>query len=299
MTQANLIKLIENELDQLNLSWSFSLDNSDQFAGLAQTSLQNILARFNEDDLYNIIKSLDSFPAQSFPNNEFGELPYTLVRRDMIFFDVYIWSHFETSIHDHHFCGAFAILKGQSLQHLYSYQAHEKIAEGVDKGELSMVESRKLYPGDTQQIRVADKFIHRVLHLDHPTITICIRTLPLYDQLSVYTINGYRIKYLINHEKLVKVADYMALELALHDAGKIEFNQLDSDMSNLLGNLTHVELLAMSMRYRLPIQAREHGYLLEFCKKNKDLDWINDCVDSVSKEHKKLEKLHYLKILGA
>ena len=84
-------------------------------------------------------------PKQSFPNDQFGELPITIFSNDDFFIDMYLWNLKHTSIHNHSFEGAFKLLSGKSHQTVYEFEVSEVISNIIKKGKLKKYQVITIY----------------------------------------------------------------------------------------------------------------------------------------------------------
>jgi hypothetical protein len=176
-----MLKNFQSEIailaDQIESEWSKNNYDVHGFPELAKSMLDQFQSQ-NVPDIESFLNGITSIsiPAQTFPRNEFSDFPLTLVRREKFLIDVYIWMQSDTNIHDHHFCGAFKIIKGHSFQVNYTFKKTKELGEGFEEGVMTQLEGHELPLNSTQTIEPWDKFIHHVFHLQQPTITLCVRT---------------------------------------------------------------------------------------------------------------------------
>ena len=130
--------------------------------------------------------NLAELPVQSYPLDEFGEIPFTIFRHERFFIDIYMWNVHNTSIHDHNFLGAFKLLHGHSKKMNYDFVVEKQLAENFYKGELKAYGIQDLNPGDREMILPFEKYIHKITHLHNPTVTLLIRTNGLGRNLNLY-----------------------------------------------------------------------------------------------------------------
>ncbi len=116
---------------------------------------------------------------QQYPNSNFGNPPFTIYSApDKKFaLNIYIWQEAHTSIHEHSFEGCFAVLKGSSLESTYHFSSQKSLGDESHIGKLSSTSVRYLLPGDLSVIQPGNKLIHRVIHLENPTVSLVLRTL--------------------------------------------------------------------------------------------------------------------------
>jgi hypothetical protein len=115
-------------------------------------------------------------PTQLNVYNSFGQPPITVFNNGDFVIDLYFWMHADTSIHGHSFSGAFKVLYGRSVHELYEVKTKTSYSHDVETTDIERVEVDVLRPGDSKKILPGDMFHHRVVHLDNPTVTLCIRT---------------------------------------------------------------------------------------------------------------------------
>jgi hypothetical protein len=132
---------------------------------------------------------------QTYRYSEFSDFPLTLARGKHCFIDVYFWRRRPTAVHNHHFRGAFQCLKGFNVDLEYTYLPEKSLGEHHSVGELKLIGTRNLKPGDVVSINFLDKFIHQNHHQDELTVNLCFRT-PEEDQnnISNYLLSGLRFE---------------------------------------------------------------------------------------------------------
>lgn len=120
--------------------------------------------------------------------------------------EVYHWLYSDTGIHDHNFEGAFQCLEGEDHQVEFRFENGNEIFEGLEAGKLVEVSNAIIHPGNTQEIKNKDDFIHAVAHAPS-TWNICIRTKGDQTQvLKAYHTQGYRYALRKDREqKLLKI----------------------------------------------------------------------------------------------
>jgi hypothetical protein len=118
-------------------------------------------------------------PAQLDPGGQYGQPPLTLYNSGRFVVDVYFFVTPESPIHDHDFGGAFVNLRGDSLHSTYRYRYTPQPGQRLFCGQLDRQSTELLSPGSPRAIEPATlpgtSFIHRVWHLDRPTIIAIVR----------------------------------------------------------------------------------------------------------------------------
>lgn len=118
-------------------------------------------------------------PTQLDPGGQYGQPPLTLYNSGRFVVDVYFFVTPESPIHDHDFGGAFVNLQGDSLHSTYGYHYTPQAGQRLFCGQLVRKATELLSPGSPRAIEPATlpgtSFIHRVWHLDRPTIIAIAR----------------------------------------------------------------------------------------------------------------------------
>lgn len=124
---------------------------------------------------------LPKLPSQVNMYNVFGEPSISLFNNDKFAVDIYFWRTNDTLIHSHGFRGAFKVLYGQSLNEEFMVETNDNLTRknhesDVLSSKVTKIKSEILKPGESRIIYPGMQLVHRVLHLDNPTVTLCIRT---------------------------------------------------------------------------------------------------------------------------
>jgi len=168
-------------------------------------------------------------PRQMDVPGRFGDPPITLFVAPRFYIDVYFWFHGTTSMHQHGFCGAFQVLEGSSIHSWYEFETRDAVNSFVQIGDLNLKVCELLKVGDIQEIRAGRQYIHSLFHLDHPSVTIVVRTeksplfLPQYD----YHKPGLATDPFYQHDTTTKK---MQTINALLTANRPETDRLISDL---------------------------------------------------------------------
>ena len=113
---------------------------------------------------------------QNFKSLEFSDLPVTIARGEHSFVDLYFWRRRPTTIHNHHFTGAFQCLHGSNVELKYKFTKERRLTRFHTMGELKEIKETKVLPGDIECIDLQDKFIHQSHHQADLTVNLCFRT---------------------------------------------------------------------------------------------------------------------------
>jgi hypothetical protein len=117
-----------------------------------------------------------TLPLQFDPGSSFGQPPITVFRGERFHIDVLCWLSSTTSIHQHRFSGAFAVLGGGSVCCDYRFHAEDRVDGRLLLGRLELLGASLLAPGDVQPIVAGDGYIHSLFHLEHPSFSLVVRT---------------------------------------------------------------------------------------------------------------------------
>ena len=173
------VKALARIGEDIERRWAARNYRRQYFEHIAAECLQvaSFHRQFDEEEIISWVNRAASLPQQLDLRSNFGQPPLTVWRTDRFVVDLYFWVDTETSIHDHSFSGAFTNLTGQSLNCTYQFERGVQADEGVLLGSLLLDRAEHLKPGDICTITAGPKFIHRVWHLDCPTITLVPRTI--------------------------------------------------------------------------------------------------------------------------
>ncbi len=160
------------ELKKQNPNMDFSLICTDY---LLEKKLN-----FKLEEIENFIAtwSLENeiLPDQVNVYNGFGQPPVTIFNNGEFVVDLYFWQTLDTSIHSHSFSGAFQVLHGSSQHEVFKVEKKEEFFDDIFISKLEKVTDEMLEVGEVREIKRGLEFSHRVLHLENPTVTLCIRT---------------------------------------------------------------------------------------------------------------------------
>lgn len=153
--------------------------------------------QFDEEEIVDWVNRAASLPRQFDPRSSFGQPPLTVWGTQRFVLDLYFWVDTDTSVHDHSFSGAFTNLSGHSLNCAYRFEHAARVDEGVRTGSLVLDHAEYMKPGDICPIVAGPKFIHRVWHLDCPTVTLVARTIARPRSLRQYSYyaEGLAVRY--------------------------------------------------------------------------------------------------------
>lgn len=235
------------------------------FGTYARELLQNgTLAQsyeFKELVSYSFHKKFTSH--QNFKFLEFSDLPITIARGDRCFIDVYFWRRRPTTIHNHHFAGAFQCLEGNNEDLEFKFKSNRRLGKFHALGELIINDTRTLRPGDVVQIDLLDKFIHQNHHHSDLTVNLCFRTSDVSKKnLSNYTFSGLRF------EKDSELISRVNRLIKFASIGDFNLKSIDLSLDDAMAFV--IETYGTQNRYLLELQAM----FLKTIKKEFKIDLI-------------------------
>lgn len=209
----NILK-ISNQLVQLGDDF-IRQHGSSRFHEHASELLRSskILESFSLEEILKHALHIDRETAQNFKSFEFSDLPLTLSRGELCFIDLYFWRRRPTTIHNHHFSGAFMGLVGKNVDLEFSFTSSRQLGGFHELGELKLKRDMTLSPGDVVSIAPLDGFIHQNHHQADLTVNLCFRTLDLQgESLSGYLYSGLRFtkdpQLLMRVERVRRLIDF-------------------------------------------------------------------------------------------
>ncbi len=169
------MNIIKNFEENLLREWAKEGFNLDIFPFLSAELLK---ATQFPAPLTLIRESLSEMPfhQQNHERGVFADLPFTLIKNEHFSIDLFVWMHAHTSIHDHPFVGAFKILQGSSRHLEYDFSQVSELESWLHKGQLKVRNDERLNKDFVQQVNLGKSYIHQVLHLERPTVTLIVKS---------------------------------------------------------------------------------------------------------------------------
>lgn len=172
---------------EVGARWAAAGKSLDAFADISRQCLAAVAVEADHETFLRRLLHLD-YPRQGYPNREFGDAAVTVARNADFRIDVYVWNGgHDTSIHDHHFTGAFRPIFGVSRQHRFVFETESDRGLGLTEGVLRHCATRSVSGEGAVEIPTGDRLIHLVEHLGEPTVTVCVRT----DSAPGHYLNAY------------------------------------------------------------------------------------------------------------
>lgn len=155
--------------------WRASDFRLADFAEIAHRNLKENPVTISYKKIIRWALTNDAVPEQD-GASEFGQPPITVFHAPQFCIEILFWLEGTTCVHQHSFSGAFQVLSGSSIHSLYTFRKRKRVTSRLILGRLNLVKTEYLSAGDIRRIHAGDKFIHSLFHLDHPSVTLVIRT---------------------------------------------------------------------------------------------------------------------------
>jgi len=148
------------------------------FADLAAAHVERarLHENFNLAELARWALAARDIPPQEDIEAEFGDPPVTLWNGRRFFVSAIVWASSSTAIHRHAFTGAFQVLHGSSVHARYDFATEHVVSEDMAVGRLKSTAIETLTKGAVRQIPEGDRGIHSLFHLEHPSVSLVVRT---------------------------------------------------------------------------------------------------------------------------
>jgi hypothetical protein len=169
-----MLKTLINTCKELEKDWSRESFPESARKCLEKLSVDSSLREF-EAEVEEWLKTAE-LPKQLNLYNNFGEPSLSLFNNGKFAIDIYFWRKNDTLIHSHGFRGAFKVLYGVSLHEVFEVETLGEFAEDLLNTKLKPQSLKILKKGDVEQINPDMELTHRVVHLNNPTVTLCVRT---------------------------------------------------------------------------------------------------------------------------
>ncbi|MGH1468188.1 MAG: hypothetical protein ACRBBP_04810 [Bdellovibrionales bacterium] len=170
-----MIKDLQKLAKSLEKNWSLEEFPRQATELLKSYSPKESLKAF-EAEVEEWLLDSEKLPEQVNLYNVFGEPALTIFNNGKFAVDVYFWRKNDTLIHSHGFRGAFKVLFGKSLHEEFTVKEFNKeevdiYSSSVERKNIEILESEEV-----KTILPGNELVHRVLHLDNPTVSLCVRT---------------------------------------------------------------------------------------------------------------------------
>ncbi len=276
-------------------SWEKTGNDAEVFPEIAGTAIERhaLHERFDQLEFatwfgrsVGLHSHLDTGSASRSPS-------LTLWRNDRFVVDLQFWSAPDTTFRDHGYSGAFAILTGETIHCIYRLEFIAHPEPGIMLAKLDLETVDQLREGMVQSVYQERPFIHRPRHIDRPTVTLSVRSIPT--PLPVGHYEYYRPGFAIEITHTRFNHDPFKTEMAfMHYLADTDPHQLEWYIEQVTDHSQDRRLtfrLVLSLFDRVPVDVLEHLALI-----NRLLDRLQDrygaWVDAfgVALEHRLREK---------
>jgi hypothetical protein len=162
--------------DAIARSWEASNCTLEAFTEIATSTLRTsgVLESTSLRDITTWFISSDALPPQTL--GDFGQPPVRVYQGRGFYIELLFWVDTPTAIHQHSFSGAFGVLRGSSFHGQYRFERARQVSDEIAIGSLELLSAELLQRGEVRPIRAGDAFIHSLLHLEPPSISVVVRT---------------------------------------------------------------------------------------------------------------------------
>lgn len=162
--------------DTVARRWREQNHDESAFTAIAAEALgeSELLARHSGADLVDYALRSTRLPLQY--SSRFGQPPLVLYRGHEFYIEALFWLDSTTSIHQHAFSGAFAVLEGSSVHARYGFAQDERVTSRVLLGDVQFRDCEVLERGAVRAIDAGNRFIHALFHLERPSVSLVVRT---------------------------------------------------------------------------------------------------------------------------
>ena len=197
-------KFIDDLSKRIEFEWSKVSFDGASFSAIAKSGLESFDWSYKEQEFQDFFIDKASKVKQLDPSGRFGEPMVTLFNNGKFSIDIIFWLNISPDIHSHAFRGAFKVIDGASLHITYDYLCNEELSPSLMSGEFTSIRYEIINKGQVREILPGDEFIHRVIHLGKPSITLRVRSLTDYDfNQYLYYRNGTRRSFLVGAQDAV------------------------------------------------------------------------------------------------
>ncbi len=110
--------------------------------------------------------------------SSFSDVYYRLFDNGRFWVEVLNWWGSDINIHDHDFSAVQYQLKGVALNVEYQFESNGSSSDNVAYGSFSVKEAKLWQAGGHSIVRPGRVAPHNICHIDHPTVSLLIRTHP-------------------------------------------------------------------------------------------------------------------------
>lgn len=162
---------------RIEQAWAAEGFELGSFPEIAEQYVRNTdLSGIDIDEICQWVLKAPSFPEQINFNSSFGQPPLTVFSCERFYMEVLFWLSATTAVHEHNFSGLFFVLSGSSIQSEFKFIEEHRTNDHLLFGRMKQQNIELLRQGDYRRIYSGPSFIHSLFHLDHPSVSLVIRT---------------------------------------------------------------------------------------------------------------------------
>ncbi len=167
-----------NELGRaIDEAWRAAGHRDEELASIAESELHRRVVEVSTEELISELMMSDELPLQTLDRGDsFGEPPFSVYESDDLVVQILFWFDGSVVIHEHAFTGAFQVLAGGSLHTTFSFEEEHIYSPRLKVGRLCQLAVERLTRGDVRPILPQGGTLHRLFHVEHPSISLVVRS---------------------------------------------------------------------------------------------------------------------------
>jgi len=195
-------------------------------------------------------------------DSEFGQPNLIVFAAERFYIEALFWLDGSTTVHQHGFSGAFHVLEGGSVHTRLEFTETQQLNSGFKVGHLTQKTIELLRKGDTRAIVSGRSMIHSLFHLDHPSVSIVIRTV---------VDPGAEVQY-----------DYASPSIARDPFHKRPFAKLAGRTLQMLREIKTPDFKSLLTRFLRTCEVRDAFECLLTAVAKPDSEWVFDVLAELS-----------------
>jgi hypothetical protein len=162
--------------DDITRAWESAHCEEAAFTDIAASLLQRsgVLESTSLGDITKWFFAPHALPSQAL--DSFGQPTLRVYQGRGFRIELLFWVDVPTAIHQHTAAGAFGVLRGSSFHSEYEFTRAQRVCDEIQIGTLSLVSAELLQRGAVRPIRAGRSFVHSLLHLEPPSISVVVRS---------------------------------------------------------------------------------------------------------------------------
>ncbi len=173
----NEYKNLLDTCDRISKNWKEKNYNSETFFQSVEEEVDSLDLSFLAD-IDNQMYLLENPYVRNLQHNStFSDFNFQIYNDGRFFIEILNWYGGHVNPHDHDFSALQFQLKGNAINVIHDFQDH-KIEGALTFGERKIREVHEWKEGDRSVVRFGDLDPHGVFHLNEPSTSLLIRTVP-------------------------------------------------------------------------------------------------------------------------